>query len=44
MDNGKNDMSRWREIKFMLFDAPSINASFEDRLDYLKKFEENTTN
>ncbi|CAG9315259.1 unnamed protein product [Blepharisma stoltei] len=43
-NNGKNDMSRWNKVKFMLFDAPSIDAPFEERLEYLKKFGAATTN
>jgi DNA ligase 1 len=34
-DNGKNDMSRWRNMKYMIFDAPSLNFPFEHRMDYI---------
>ena len=34
-DNGKNDMTRWRNMKYMIFDAPSLRCKFEERQDYL---------
>lgn len=34
-DNGKNDMDRWHRMKYMLFDVPSLDLPFEDRIGFL---------
>ncbi|OMJ96165.1 hypothetical protein SteCoe_347 [Stentor coeruleus] len=35
-DNGKNDMSRWSRMKYMIFDAPFLELPFEDRMEFMK--------
>ena len=36
-DTEKHDFEEWKQVKYLLFDAPSIPEPFEKRLDYLKK-------
>lgn len=43
-DNGKNDMNRWYRMRYMIFDAPSLNIPFEERIQYIKSLIRRTNN
>lgn len=43
-DNGKNDMDRWHRMKYMVFDVPSLDLPFEDRIGFLYCLVKNTQN
>lgn len=35
-DNGKHDMTRWHRMTYMIFDSPSLDMPFEERMEFLK--------